>query len=314
MRTLHPQDVYPCTFDASDWSEAQSIRVFFGEFCHGDRFAYDIEMRRVRAEDMQTRIDGAHAIDWLNTAAQASPRQMSDIGFKGRAQMGKRAGHGASNNGLPVPTPLEGTPTTNIRTGIGARSLFDSCTDASGGTTEVPPNTAVDKIRSSFSARIAESRRICDIKAKKDQAGPLKKTYGDTASVGRQPATLISAMDPLLEGTSSIPIDISDDEDVFLTPPPQQSYSPKQDRHQGNFLEAEEKGSEEMSETQPSLSDSAFDSHTQTLPTSNSAGSLERRKHAYVKARDYLWSSDNTNGLDLLISSSAGHGGKEMEL
>ena len=291
IKAFQPKDIYPCTFRAEDWSEDTSISSLFGDICGNPVFSYDEEMR-VRSKERAQAAGNHNTIGDLRVEASTVAKLLGLAGPKRKAPpedppIGERF-----SSHLPLDDDHRAK---RSRSGSTDSAAFLTPDDAAEGTSAMSPGTAVAKLRSHFNNHLAASRQ----------------------SESRKSST---------EGTKAVPIDISDDEkQSFVTPRNDAADLTQQDasnhtkenkagEDSAEQARTEDEESQDATETQITLSDTAFESQDFGPATADGrdGGAVEHRKEAYMLVRDGMRTSRE---LELgLVSAGEGHRNEEMEL
>ena len=320
---FEPVDVYPCTINEEYVDLSVTIASLFGHLCFGSTFAHDEEMERLASQrealitgtndcDLQTPSSGERSVDQPETSPVSLLGSSSNLESRALDDLDRVPKRSRTSASFP----------RNHDFDIKKRSL---------STEVLTPKKKLPRLKQSFKAYLGQSEREKTLLPPKS-TDPLSNNVmsptgtSQTAIFGRQVPSraphlaTITRTDTLQSectashpagvhpGTQVGPIEVSDDDPLS----------------QGNgacdFLLEEIPEPDDMtttldesqlgSETQVTVSDTAFECQSQSSQDTK-AVRLQQRREAYRAAKRPNGSWGNCHGL---ISSSHHHGEEEAEL
>lgn len=324
VKAFEPVDIYPCTINEDYMDLSVSIASLFGHLCSGSTFAHDEEMEMLASQrealrkgkynrDLQSMpSSGEGSVDQRGTSPVSLLRSPSDpesyapddldrVPKRPRTNTSFLQKHKGGLNKRSIPTEML-TPKRKLLRFKQSFQMYlgqserekilptSTCTDPPSNYARNSMNTSQTAIHQgpSTGAYLESNQSANTLRDERSvngpvhvhprtQAEPIELSDGDPASQGDE------AGDFVLEKTPE-PVDIL------------------------NALNKSQQGSE----TQVTVSDTAFESQSpHTSKSGTKAVMLQRRKEAYKAAKEPngIWGIDHG-----LISSNAHHGDEEVEL
>lgn len=298
VAAFRPFDIYPCTTDWQEWTWDKGVEYLFGHLCSGTTFAHDQEMA-----GLESQREFAHSLK------RPLPSQ-------------------ESRETSSSPTRLLGIPQV---TGL----VTDISTKEPSACVRQQDLEFIDKDNVRLSKRrIQEIRRSFErtLRAVKEPVGMDSTTYqprGVAYQATSRNDKAVSPKYPLgdgdleelalyrsfsaqqrTSGTQAEPIELSDDGSLTFDSQNPGNVSLDVLLQPDSAAEADVK-EHSRSESQTSLSDTAFESQLTNMSAQEREAQIQTRRHAYKAAKDPsgAWAAEYS-----LISLRADHRGEEFEL
>ena len=309
MSAFKPKDVYPCTVDEDKWKFEVSIENLFGHLCSSKVFRHDREMhnlvkqrngKRARGDDASQLVigngDDSESDVGSNTSDEEHDRTSTSPTFPDRMWNSQCGERGSKRRRVTAATASSGVSLADVeRQSIGdTRQLTEGHISTAKSKMALPSRVVT---RPSYSRSDKPSQGLPSPSPKSVTTNPHRGNTSIDTSDGLHTRSIELVQSSKSSTSTAVDHDVADKR-------PERELVNPQKIPQGK--------SEEQSETQLSVADTAFETQSpQGQRKEREAAKVRHRRDAYRVIRDPSKSWEMEHGL---IMSFGDHEEEEIEL